>query len=148
LSGTYPAPTMAAAPAPTEVTANPQNPTDPCDDPTPQTGVRCGTASQHWADGLSSPVAFWRDRLGVIHLRGSTEISSGEVNHRAIFFLPEGLRPVEPLAFPVAIVACGACAAGTALLIVNPNGQVAVGNASMPNQTYVILGDIQFRPDA
>ncbi len=148
LSGTFPAPSIAAAPTPTAVTANPRTATDPCDEPTPQTGVLCGITSQYWDEGFASPVKFWRDRLGVIHIRGSAEISSGEVHHRPLFFLPEGSRPVEPLAFTVAIVACGACEPGTALLFVNPNGQVAVSNASIPDQTYVILGDIQFRPDA
>lgn len=147
LSGTYPAPTIAAAPTPTAVTANPQNVTDPCEDPTPQTGVLCGTASQHWRGGLGPSVTFFRDRLGVIHLRGGGQTSSGEVDDRPIFFLPPDSRPVEPVAFPVAIVNCGACASGTAVLYVNPDGQVSINNTSVPNQAYVILGDLQFRTD-
>jgi hypothetical protein len=148
LSGTYPAPSIAPAATPSQVAANPETATDSCGDPTPQSGVLCGTASQHWREGFASPVKFWRDRLGVIHIRGSAQISSGAVTHRPLFFLPVGSRPVEPLAFPVVVLACGACEAGTALVFVNPNGQVSVSNASVPDQNYVILGDIQFRPDA
>jgi hypothetical protein len=146
--GTYPAPTIAAAPAPTRVAENPATGTDPCADPTPQTGVLCGIASQRWTDGFASPVRFWRDRLGAIHITGSARISGGEVDYRALFILPEGARPVEPIAFPVAVTACGACDAAPAILYVLPSGHVSVNNPGTPGQDSVIIGDVQFRPDA
>jgi hypothetical protein len=148
LAGTYPAPTIAAAPAPTRVAENPATGTDPCADPTPQTGVLCGIASQRWTDGFASPVRFWRDRLGAIHITGSARISGGEVDYRALFILPEGARPVEPIAFPVAVTACGACDAAPAILYVLPSGHVSVNNPGTPGQDSVIIGDVQFRPDA
>jgi hypothetical protein len=49
LSGTYPAPTIAAAPAPTIVADNPATSTDPCAGPTPETGVYCGTTNHNWS---------------------------------------------------------------------------------------------------
>jgi hypothetical protein len=153
LSGSYPSPTIAAAPAPTVVAANPQTATDPCAGPTPETGVYCGTSALHWqAGGLVSGEAgleFWRDRLGAIHVRGASEFSAGSVTAAPIFFLPVGARPTNIQMFPVGITNASSGDAFGAFLSVFPDGRVQMRNASgAPSPNTVLLGEIQFRPDA
>ena len=79
LTGTYPAPTIAAEPAPTNVAANPETTTDPCAGADPEVAVFCGTESGHWAAGTyaDNGVQFWRDRLGEVHIRGEVGYGNG-----------------------------------------------------------------------
>ena len=148
LSGTYPAPTIAAAPAPTVVTDNPGTSTDPCAGPTPESGVYCGISGHNWfATSLGSGLEFWRDRLGEIHIRGGAHIFGGEPGSLPLFYLPVGARPAQFRVFPVTITDCGACPAGAALLFVGPDGGLQVTNTSMSGQNELLLGEIQFRAE-
>jgi hypothetical protein len=153
LTGTYPAPTIAAAPAPTEVAANPNTATDPCSLPTPESGIYCGISGDRWrgeAYGIAG-IKFWRDRLGAIHLRGSAEVLTmgGIATPDILFYLPAGARPTEPHAFPIATGhIAGSFAAGAALLIVYPDGAVSIYSRSDSSQGSVFLGEVVFRPDA
>ena len=153
LSGSYPDPTIAAPPAPTAVAANPQTATDPCEEPAPQTGVYCGTASRRWGAFVSSiagsaGITFWRDRLGAIHIHGAARVSIGNINSGELLFrLPEGARPVTVKTFAIAL----GFSAGTpdpvgALLVINPDGRVGIFYDAPPrDQAHV--GDVQFRTD-
>lgn len=148
LAGTYPEPTIAAPPAPVAVAPNPATGTDPCFTPTPQTGVFCGTAAQHWqpVEGLLG-LSFWRDRLGSVHIQGAAEVSTGTASSGdAIFVLPADMRPSETMLFPIAVGENNAVAVGVAVLWIYPEGYVAVFNPSTPNRKGVFLGDLQFRP--
>ncbi len=150
MSGTYPAPTIAAAPTPTPVTANPRTTTDPCADPTPQTGVYCGTSLVFWRSYDPFGIEFWRDRVGEIHVRGAAETSPGAVAVVPIFRLPVGARPVKILAFPIVISLGATGDAGGAMLYVYPDGRLTVDNedGSVTSPDRAFLGEIRFRPDA
>jgi len=149
LTGSYPNPTIAAAPAPTAVAPNPGTTTDPCAGPTPETGICCGRSDASlWQPDLPTlapPLRFRRDRAGVIHINGAAS-TGGVVTDRPIFYLPADARPTEFQTFPVATLSGGANPAGAALVTVGPDGHVAVSNPSAPGQSIVIFGDIQFRP--
>lgn len=151
LTGTYPAPTIAAAAAPTPVAANPETATDPCAGPTPETGIYCGTSvAGVWFAGGNSldGLEFWRDRLGDVRIRGVASYSGTALTGQTVFVLPVGARPTKILAFPIAIGGAGTLPVGVALLYVYPDGRLAVYNESIANQKQIFLGDIRFRPDA
>jgi hypothetical protein len=153
LTGSYPAPTIAAAPVPTDVADNPGTASDPCAGVAPQDGIYCGTAAKHWMGDpyTSTRIKLWRDRLGTIHIRGAAALSSGVIDTGTpnLFRLPAGNRPAGIQGFPVAIGEFGGLfETGTAMLIVYPNGVVSLINPSLVNKTTVLPGDIQFRTDA
>jgi hypothetical protein len=150
LAGSYPNPSLATAPAPTSISANPQTGTDPCLLVTPQPGVFCGTSAAFWRAGLyAAPgVQFCRDRLGEVHIRGEADHNTVTSNS-AIFYLPTGFRPAVIHAFPLTTGdSAGAFAAGSGILIVYPNGAVALFDARYPSTHDVFIGEIQFRTDA
>jgi hypothetical protein len=162
LAGSYPSPSIAAAPAPTSIAANPITGTDPCTGPTPETGIFCGTSSSYWHDGLygGQGVQFWRDRLGEVHVRGeaaSTTTFAAASGGGTLFILPPADRPKIIQSFPVAVGnSAGAFSTGSGLLIIYPanfqsapsiSGAVALfdpGNAG----TEVFIGDLEFRTDS
>jgi hypothetical protein len=156
LSGTYPAPGIAAAAAAVSVADNPATADDPCaPSAAPATMVLCGTASVHWINGgLGVPgLQVWRDQIGQIHIRGSATLSSGTMDDQSsIFILPRDERPARILAFPATITStAGAVPAGSALLVVYPDsfgGFVGVFDASVPTLRVLHVGDIAFRTDA
>jgi hypothetical protein len=150
LAGSYPNPSLAGAPAPTSVSPNPETGTDPCAGASPQPGIFCGTSAQFWRAGAyAAPgVQFWRDQLGEIHIRGEADHNT-PVSNAAIFYLPSGFRPAVINAFPLATGAtAGAFAAGSGLLVVYPDGAVALFDAGFPSTTSVFLGEIEFRTDS
>ena len=162
LAGSYPAPTIAAASAPTSLAPNPATGADPCTGPAPQSGVYCGISSAHWGDGsyAGDGIQFWQDQLGDVHIRGEAHYSipfSSAGCGCAVFYLPPGFRPKVLQSFPVAIGnAAGAFPAGTAILIVYPanfsaspssSGAVALYDPSASG-SEVFLGDVEFRTDA
>jgi hypothetical protein len=151
LAGSYPSPTIAGAPAPTSVSANPVTGTDPCASATPQTGIFCGTSAAYWRAGAyAAPgVQFWRDQLGEVHIRGEADYTT-TVDTAVIFYLPPGLRPAVIHAFPVTTgPTAGAFAAGSGLLIVYPDdGAVALYDAGYPATSSVFIGEVEFRTDA
>src|SRR5689334_3656884 len=150
LTGSYPNPSI-AGPAPlTSVSANPETPTDPCEPPSSQAGIFCGQTTTGWwrAGGYAAPgVQFWRDRLGEVHVRGETDLAGGNGNVNAstntLFILPAGLRPVVIHAFPLATGAfAGAFDAGSGLLVVYPNGRVALFDPGFgPSTESVFIGE-------
>jgi hypothetical protein len=150
LGGTYPNPSLAGAPPPTSVSPNPETATDPCVLSPPQTGVFCGTSTQFWRAGAyAAPgVQFWRDQLGEVHIRGEADHNT-TVSNAAIFYLPAGFRPAVIHAYPLATGAsAGAFAAGSGLLVVYPDGAVALFDAGFASTTTVFLGEVEFRTDA
>lgn len=155
LTGTYPAPGIAAAAAPVSVADNPATADDPCA-PTaaPATMVLCGITSVHWINGgLGLPgLQVWRDQIGQVHIRGSATISSGTMdNQSSVFILPRDQRPTRILGFPVTITStAGSVPAGSALLLVYPDsfgGYVGVVDASVSTLHVLHIGDIAFRTD-
>lgn len=150
LAGSYPTPTIAAGPTPTAVAANPDISTDPCAGPNPQSGVYCGTSTRRFVAGASGGpgIAFWRDRLGEIHIRGGTNVSTGfMLGDEVLFYLPPGARPAVLSADPVAVGHdAGPPTPQSALLFVDPNGQVRVLSMA-GNNDVVFIGEIQFRTD-
>ncbi len=142
LTGSYPAPTIAAPSAPTPVGPNPNIATDPCFLTTPQNGVYCGTSVKRWLEGSFGfgGIEFWRDRLGAIHIRGAARLSSGSgVSTVALFRLPPGLRPSVFQALPIATgFDAGVFPAGSALLVVRPDGSVAIVSPSSATDNSVL----------
>jgi hypothetical protein len=152
LTGTYPAPSIAPAPPPVAVSPNPSSATDPC---LPaggsQTGVFCGTSSGRWAAGdfTAQGVQFWRDRLGQVHIRGDAKIlgSATVLSLQLVFVLPAEYRPATFHAYPLATEGAG-LGAGSAILYIDPNGNVAIQEQSDTDDTAIVIGDITFRTDA
>jgi hypothetical protein len=97
-------------------------------------------------------VQFWRDRLGEVHIRGEADLRSGSIGSadNALFYLPAGLRPAVIHAFPVATgPGAGAFNAGSGLLLVYPNGAVAIFDPGYGSSTTdVFIGEIEFRTDS
>jgi hypothetical protein len=44
-------------------------------------------------DNVDGPVSYYKDRTGLVHLRGALYQESGEVSQSIIFNLPPGYRP-------------------------------------------------------
>ena len=162
LAGSYPSPSIAAAPAPTGIAANPVSGTDPCTGPNPQTAIFCGTSSSYWHDGLygGQGVQFWRDRLGEVHVRGeaaSTTTFAAGGGGGTLFILPPADRPKIIQTFPVAVGnSAGAFQTGSGLLIIYPanfqsapsiSGSVALFDPGSAG-TEVFIGDLEFRTDS
>jgi hypothetical protein len=153
LAGSYPSPSIAAAPAPSGIAANPNNSVDPCSGVSPQTGIYCGTSGFHWQDGFygDEGVQFWRDRLGEVHIRGEAAypaVFPAKFNG-VIFYLPPGDRPKNTQTFPVAVgFSAGAFQAGSALLFISAaDGSVELLDPEISGND-VFIGDIEFRTDA
>lgn len=150
LGGNYPNPSLAGAPPPTSVSPNPETATDPCTLSPPQTGIFCGTSTRFWQEGhYAAPgVQFWRDQLGEVHIRGEADHNTAVSNVESIFYLPPGFRPAVIHAYPLATGAsAGAFDAGSGLLLVYPDGAVALFDAGFPSATTVFLGEVEFRTD-
>ena len=157
LAGSYPSPSVAAAPAPTSIAANPHTTVDPCSGVSPQSGIFCGTSSAYWQAGMygDEGVQFWRDRLGEIHVRGEAAYSAGfpAMFNGVMFYLPPGYRPKSIQTFPVAVGnTAGVFQAGTALLLIypasfpsTPGAVVLLDTSTAGNDVFI--GDIEFRTD-
>ncbi len=155
LTGTYPAPTIAAEPAPTNVAANPETTTDPCAGADPEVAVFCGTESGHWAAGTyaDNGVQFWRDRLGEVHIRGEVGYGNGVEffdSGGSLFYLPSQDRPHQLESFPVMLgPEAGAFDSGQAgLVAIYPNGDVSLITSGGGDDAGIFLGSIEFRTDA
>lgn len=150
LSGSYPAPTIAAAGPPVDVADNPNTATDPCAPPAPQTLVLCGTSSNHFnTGGFGIPgLQVWRDRIGQVHIRGSATVTTALNNtHPILFVLPPDLRPPRLIGIPVATgQSAGAHVMEGALLVVDPSGFVGVFTQTTDQVVHV--GDVAFRTDS
>lgn len=159
LTGSYPAPTIAAAAPPVSVAQNAFTSTDPCSSSPPATLSYCGTTSSHWqasSYGDTGGIQVWRDRVGEVHIRGEAANLTNFAG--TIFYLPASLRPAGAQSFPVAIGGfAGAFQAGEALLVIYPtetgalasaSGAVALYNPSTSGDATVFLGEIEYRTDA
>ena len=129
---------------------NPNTATDPCADPAPQSGVYCGTSTRSWeAPSFYPSIAFWRDRLGAVHIRGAAQLPiSGVINGgEVLFYLPEGVRPTGVQVFAIVTASSvGQPDPAGALLEVGPSGAVVYAPTTSTNQ-QVIVGDVEFRTD-
>ncbi len=108
---------------------------------------------QHsWQDGLNpadEPLSFYKDREGIVHLRGS--IYGGPPNN-VIFQLPSGYRPASGK-FAFLTAACECSTGQTTILAIagsgfaaNVDGGVSVLNGSFPQTTSrLYLDGISFR---
>ena len=110
---------------------------------------------QHsWQNGLNTsdePLSFYKDRSGVVHLRG--RIISGSPNN-SIFQLPAGYRPAagKYANFPAACE----CAAAQATIVsvegsgiaANSDGSVTMQNGSLPPGNYLSLDGISFKAES
>jgi hypothetical protein len=102
------------------------------------------------AGGYAAPgVQVWRDHEGEIHIRGEADFSGSNGNlDGQLFFLPPAQRPKIFHAFPVATGAsAGAFQAGSAILLVQPDGLVAMTNSSLSTTRFVFIGEATFRTD-
>jgi hypothetical protein len=155
LTGSYPAPTIAAEPAPTNVAPNPKTTTDPCAGADPEVAVFCGTESGHWAAGTYADkgLQFWRDRLGDVHIRGEVGYGNGVEFFESggpLFYLPARDRPPQIESFPVLLgYEAGAWDSGAAgLVTIFPNGDVSLETSGGGAYAGIFLGSIEFRTDA
>ncbi len=134
-----------------------------CFDPT-MTAVFCsapdmgGAVPWHSVGGAYATAAFYKDQLGVVHLRGlvqNTEQSADAPLQRPIFRLPTGYRPASRRAFAsVGSVSSEGRQVAPARVDVGPNGLLALvtdcdASASNCSATgkYVTLDGISYRPD-
>jgi hypothetical protein len=87
-------------------------------------------------------VAFYKDRLGVVHLRG---VAEGGTPTQAIFTLPPGFRPAAGplLPFAVACLPCGATGTGTLLV-----AEEGPGTVEAPAAEIVSLEGVTFRAES
>ena len=110
---------------------------------------------QHsWQNGLNSsdePLGFYKDRSGVVHLRG--RIINGSPNN-SIFQLPAGYRPAagKYANFPAA---CECTGAQTTIVSVQGSGFAAVSDGSVAMQNgslsaghYLSLDGISFQAES
>jgi hypothetical protein len=92
-----------------------------------------------WSNtGEGQTVAFYKDQLGIVHLRG---IATGGTSAKTIFTLPSGFRPPTGplLPFAVACLVCGPAGTGTLLVGEEGPGTVEVtpaGSVSMEGVTF------------
>jgi hypothetical protein len=147
--------TRPAATDPVDVAANPNQVSDPCSGPLPQTLQLCGTSAARWVNGgLGMPgVQVWRDALGQMHMRGSATRTAGQIGG-FVMVLPAALRPARLLSFQVATtLTAGSLQTGSAFLLVLPRdhpdgpGVVLVSHPSDASHNVMHLGEIVFRVD-
>jgi hypothetical protein len=92
---------------------------------------------------VHNSVAFYKDPLGVVHLRGIAKcVSFPSCSNITIFILPPGYHPVAQEAFPVLTSATGA----------NPRVDVTSSGAvvlriEVPTDGWLSLDGITFRAD-
>lgn len=102
------------------------------------------TYQNSWVDfgGTSAPVAYYKDPLGWVHLRGSAKDGTRVNGTTVIFNLPQGYRPgVGVMWFPVMN---SAIVGG---ISVRNNGNVVVENPSA-NTTRLSFDNVQFMAEA
>ena len=111
LAGSVNVTDLAAAEAWHVVPNNPPNTPDKCARGT--VAVLCGACFPHacfgdWvnAGGAFTPTGFYRDLIGIVHLRGLVNVNGNSydnpgtyANGRTIFLLPIGYRPTHELVF-------------------------------------------------
>jgi hypothetical protein len=115
----------------------------PPSEPWHQVGAPGEPAFEHsWSNqGEGQTVAFYKDQLGVVHLRG---IAKGGTPTEAIFTLPPGFRPAAGPLLPFA-VACLPCAPnGAGALVV---GQDGPGTVEAPVAENVSLEGLPSAPN-
>jgi hypothetical protein len=93
--------------------------------------------------GEGQTVAFYKDQVGVVHLRGVAKAEG--VTTKTIFTLPPGFRPTAGALLPFA-VACLPCApGGTGTLLI---AQVGPGTVEAPAGESVSLEGVTFRAES
>jgi hypothetical protein len=93
--------------------------------------------------GEGQTVAFYKDQVGVVHLRGVAKAEG--VTTKTIFTLPPGFRPAAGPLLPFA-VACLPCApGGTGTLLIAQDGP---GTVEAPAGESVSLEGVSFRAES
>lgn len=90
--------------------------------------------------GATSTVAFYKDSLGIVHLRGN--LVSG-INGETAFTLPAGYRPPKSLFMPAAT--SGLSDSAAVELFANGNANVSFGGSGAP---IIGLAGLSFRADS
>jgi hypothetical protein len=91
-------------------------------------------------DGVRTSCAFFKDLVGVVHLKGVVKQSNGTAGQSAIFQLPAGYRPAKEGWYPV-------LKQGVLMrLEVQAGGNVNVPDA-IPVNNWVTLDGVSFRAD-
>jgi hypothetical protein len=101
------------------------------------------TFQNSWSNqGEGQTVAYYKDQLGVVHLRG---VAKGGTPTKTIFTLPPGFRPAAGplLPFAVACLPCGAGGTGTLLI-----AQEGPGTVEAPVAENVSLEGVTFRAES
>jgi hypothetical protein len=112
--------------------------------PVPFTSPALGAGWANYTKG-NSLVAYYKDQLGVVHLRGDATNLASPPAGSVIFQLPAGVRPSAVKDF---IVPCGALAPAPGLITIDTAGNVTVeGTCSGAGSSSVFLEGITFRTD-
>lgn len=91
--------------------------------------------------GFTAPVGFYKDPLGIVHLRG--RVRSGAISV-PIFVLPQSHRPPHSFSFTAAANPSGSTF-GLAFVRVFANGEVVSGTTISGSASWLELQSIQFR---
>jgi len=97
------------------------------------------TYSSGWSD-YGSPfqtIGYFKDTLGMVHLKGMVRNSSGSSKTGNIFTLPAGYRPGATMLTPVEVFNAHG------RLDIQADGEV-IAKTSVPNTRWITLTNIQF----
>jgi hypothetical protein len=96
--------------------------------------------------GAPEPVAFFKDREGVVHLKG---IAVSGTPSKTVFQLPPGFRPAAGRLQSFAVACgCGGQSAGAAVIYGPENGAQPDGGVSVPGASSFSLDGISFRAES
>ena len=106
---------------------------------------------QNGANSFDEPLGFYKDRSGVVHLRG--RIINGSPNN-SIFQLPAGYRPAAGK-YAVFPAACDCATAQTTIIAVqgsgfaaSADGSVTMQNGSLSTGRFLSLDGISFQAES
>ena len=93
--------------------------------------------------GEGQTVAFYRDQVGVVHLRGVAKAEG--VTTKTIFTLPSGFRPAAGPLLPFAVACLPCVPGGTGTLLIAQDGP---GTVEAPAGENVSLEGVTFRAES
>jgi hypothetical protein len=106
------------------------------------------TFSSGWSNynAIFSPVGFWKDQLGLVHIQGDAANGASPPVGAVIFTLPPGYAPAHVKEF---VALCGAFAPAPGVVTVLTTGAVEIGslNCAGADAASVFLEGITFRTD-
>jgi hypothetical protein len=124
---------------------------NPCG--TGQTGVFCGFQGASFYGyfnygGQWASAAFYKDALGVVHLKGLVRNYNAEYFAQTIFILPEGHRPGETRLFGTMCYDSDQHKGGICRVDISPTGQVTfIDSAGILPVEFLTLDGISFRAE-